>query len=331
MRSAIAVPVPVLVLAWLGTASAFVVPPGAAGGRTSVGSRAIVPPASPLHAAANGMGADTASLIRENAPLLERIGEAAPGMSEIERLRFALQFPVPSEAAAAAREAQRWRRGRGRPIVDAAREAVDTASIGGGWDNAAVRDLAPGASVINDFITPSNIVTLSTDEGDLVYVIRASLIDDRKMMDRVSVEQLADFFMYAKEVHSIVANERSARTGRLCNVILVNDIQGVRKAPDKRFSKALTSSSDQYEALYPSFAGPTMILNLPLILQAFVSLLKPLFPKSVQERLVFKKAPVLASLEEYSPLVSGNREPRDAFLAEVKSLIPESEGALAGV
>lgn len=49
-----------------------------------------------------------------------------------------------------------------------------------------------------------------------------------------------------------------------------NDISGVRKAPDKRFSKALTSSSDQYEDLYPSLAGPTMILNLPLILQAFV-------------------------------------------------------------
>lgn len=87
----------------------------------------------------------------------------------------------------------------------------------------------------------------------------------------------------------------------MCSVIFANDISGVRKAPDSRFSKALTSSSDQYESLYPSLAGPTMIPNLPLILQAFVGLLKPLFPKSVQERLVFKRAPVLASLRELTP------------------------------
>ena len=80
-------------------------------------------------------------------------------------------------------------------------------------------------------------------------------------MDNASVEQVCDFFMYAKEVHNIVANQRSAATGRMCSVIFANDISGVRKAPDKRFSKALTSSSDQYESLYPSLAGPTMILN----------------------------------------------------------------------
>ena len=88
-------------------------------------------------------------------------------------------------------------------------------------------------------------------------------------MDNASVEQVCDFFMYAKEVHNIVANQRSATTGRMCSVIFANDISGVRKAPDKRFSKALTSSSDQYESLYPSLAGPTMILNcekLPTLL-----------------------------------------------------------------
>ena len=171
-------------------------------------------------------------------------------------------------------------------------------------------------------------------------------------MDNASVEQVCDFFMYAKEVHNIVANQRSATTGRMCSVIFANDISGVRKAPDKRFSKALTSSSDQYESLYPSLAGPTMILNckklpyfvvlysyhdmyknsliapvtVPLILQAFVGLLKPLFPKSVQERLVFKRAPVLAGLRELTPL--GNDDLlRRKFVREVKSLLPEGSTA----
>merc|ERR1711871_380708 len=106
------------------------------------------------------------------------------------------------------------------------------------------------------------------------------------------------------------------RSGRLGNVIFANDISGTRKPPDSRFSKGLTASSKQYEKLYPSLAGPTMILNLPFILQAFVGLLKPLFPKTVQERLKFKKAPVLAALKELTPLTT-NPTTRKSFITEL--------------
>merc|ERR1712129_102471 len=142
-----------------------------------------------------------------------------------------------------------------------------------------------------------------------------------KLMDKVTVEQMSDFFLYVKEVHSIVADARSLKTGRLCEVIFANDISGVRKPPDRRFSKALTESSSQYEKLYPSLAGPTMILNLPFVLQAFVSLFKPLFPKSVQERLKFKKAPVLAGCTELTPLSDRNDAKNKAFLAEIDKLL----------
>jgi len=43
-----------------------------------------------------------------------------------------------------------------------------------------------------------------------------------------------------------------------------------RKPPDALFGKALTASSKSFEKLYPGLAGPTMILNLPFILQAVV-------------------------------------------------------------
>merc|ERR1711869_49496 len=106
---------------------------------------------------------------------------------------------------------------------------------------------------------------------------------------------------------------RSAKTGRLCNVVFANDITGTMKAPDPQFSKALTASSKSYEKLYPSLAGPTMILNLPFILQAFVGLFKPLFPKSVQERLKFAKAAYLSKLGELTPLTT-DASARKAFL-----------------
>ena len=95
----------------------------------------------------------------------------------------------------------KWRAGEGKALVAAAEEAVAKATAGGGWDNDVVRDAAPNGALINDYIAPKNTLTLSTDEGDLVYVIRASLISDKDMMDKVSVDQLAEFFLYVKEVH----------------------------------------------------------------------------------------------------------------------------------
>jgi len=264
------------------------------------------------------------SLLDANSAVINSLASIATDMPEIARLRFALQFPNEAEAKEAMRECVAWRTGEGRSIVDAAAEAVAKATAGGGWDNEAVRAAAPHAAVINQFITPKNILTLSTDKGDLVYVIRASLVDDKEMMSKVSVDQVVDFFLYAKEVHSLVANARSARTGRLCNVIFANDITGTRKPPDPLFGKALTASSKSFEKLYPSLAGPTMILNLPFILQAFVGLFKPLFPKSVQARLKFEKAPVLSKLGELTVLVDDSSK-RKAFLSEIDYLLNDPD------
>ena len=63
-----------------------------------------------------------------------------------------------------------------------------------------------------------------------------------------------------------------------------------------------------------------MILNLPFILQSFVGLFKPLFPKSVQDRLEFARAPFLASLDELTPLTT-DPTARAKFVAEVDELL----------
>lgn len=263
---------------------------------------------------------DLQKLMDANRGLVESLASIAPDMSEISRLRFAMAFPDAADAKAALQETVAWRAGAGRSIVESAAEAVAKATAGGGWDNEPVRAAAPHAAAINPFITPKNILTLSTAEGDLVYVIRASLIEDKEMMSKVTVDQLVDFLLYVKEVHSLTVNARSERTGRLCNVIFANDITGTRKAPDPQFSKALTASSKSYEKLYPSLAGPTMILNLPFILQAFVGLFKPLFPKTVQARLKFVPAPFLAKLGELTPLTTDSVK-RTAFLREIDDLL----------
>lgn len=260
------------------------------------------------------------ALLNSNRARIDSLAKIAPDMPELARLRFSLGFKDQSEAVDALKQTVAWRSGVGKPIVDAAAEAVAKATAGGGWENEPVRAAAPHAAAINPYITPKNILTLSTPEGDLVYVIRASLIDDKALMSKVSVDQLVDFLLYVKEVHSLCVNARSERTGRLCNVIFANDITGTMKPPDPQFSKALTASSKSYEKLYPALAGPTMILNLPFILQAFVGLFKPLFPKSVQARLKFTGAPYLAKLKELTPLTN-DASARKAFLDEVDRLL----------
>jgi len=107
------------------------------------------------------------------------------------------------------------------------------------------------------------------------------------------------------------------------SLLLISAQKGVRKPPDKRFSKALSSSSAQYEKLYPSLAGPTMILNLPFLLQAFASFFKPLFPKSIQVKLKFLRAPVLGSLRDLTPLALYNGRQKKAFLVEIEKLLKQ--------
>jgi len=245
---------------------------------------------------------------------------------EVTRLRYALAFDAGWEAKLAFRERMEYRHSpQGRAIVEAAATAYHAATQGGAgtWNNEVVRAAAPHASIINKYVTSQSFLTVSTSKGDLVYIIRASLLDDKQLMNAVSVQQLSDFFLYVKEIHHLVANARSVQSGRLCEVIFANDITGVRKPPDKRFSKALSSSSAQYEKLYPSLAGPTMILNLPFLLQAFASFFKPLFPKSIQIKLKFLRAPVLGALRDLTPLGNPKGRPQQAFLVEIDQLLQQ--------
>jgi len=254
-----------------------------------------------------------------NRAVVDSLKSIAPEMTEIELLRFAM-IGDRAKAEESLREAVAWRAGAGKMIVESAAAAVAKARAGGGWDNAPVRDAAPHASAINHFITPKNILTLNAADGDLVYVIRASGIEDDKLMSKVSADQLIEFLLYVKEVHWLCANARTQQTGRICEVIFANDISGTRKVPNPDFSRALSGSSESYTKLYPSLAGPTLILNLPSILQGFVGLITPLFPEAVRERLKFEKAKYLSELKDLTPLTT-DKNALKMFLKEIQQIV----------
>merc|ERR1719413_189004 len=111
-------------------------------------------------------------------------------------------------------------------------------------------------------------------------------------MNKVSVEQMTEFFLYTREVNFLVAEQRTRASGTLVRLLAANDLTGVSKFPDDRFQKALTESSKQATMLYPGLAGPTVILNLPGIVRLLVSFLTPLFPGAVQQKIKFARGPM---------------------------------------
>ena len=104
-------------------------------------------------------------------------------------------------------ESIEWRTGEGKKICEAARDAVAEATAEGAWTNKPVQEKAPHGSKINAFFAEGRVMNLRNKKGDgLIYAIRAGDIDDKALMSAVSVEELAEFFLYAKAI-----NERSLR------------------------------------------------------------------------------------------------------------------------
>jgi len=242
--------------------------------------------------------------------------ELLEGRDDTYVLRIAIEHR--GDIAAATRNMQKvnsWRRREGRQIVAAAAQAVAAAQEGGGWNNAPVLEAAPHSELISKYITGSQIVMISMPNGDLCSCIRASAIDDQKLMDSVTVEQMIEFFLYAREVNFLVAEQRTRRQGRLVQLIAANDLTAVSKLPDDRFQQALTKSSEQTTTLYPGFAGPTAILNVPEVARFILGFLTPLFPGAVQQRLKFATGP-MAYITDLSDVLQDPT--RSAFVKDLQ-------------
>uniref|UniRef100_A0A7S1FUN1 CRAL-TRIO domain-containing protein n=1 Tax=Corethron hystrix TaxID=216773 RepID=A0A7S1FUN1_9STRA len=159
--------------------------------------------------------------------------------------------------------------------------------------------------------------------GNLVYCIRAGCIEDAALMDSVSNDEMVDFFLYVKEVHRIVADTQSLERGSLVKVVTVNDLYGVSLlSGEKRFRDALSSSSKIGSSVFPELNSVTMLLNLPLLLNAIVGLFKPIFPATVRAKLRFKSGPLGKSVGSLSEVAPGG-EKREIFLGQLADLLKE--------
>jgi len=233
---------------------------------------------------------------------------------------FYLRYCLEEKGVDDMKENLAWRTGPGQQICEAAVSAFEQATSGTEkWNNEPVRNAAPGAELINKYITPTTSLTTSSSGGDLVYCIRAGLIDDVSLMSSVSVDKMVDFFLYCKEINALVANDRSLEMDKVLYVITANDLSGLQLlGGDAKFRQALGTASKKANTLYPALAGPTLLLNLPRLVSALVKLFTPLFPPEVNARLKFERGP-LADIKELIDISYGGKD-RDGFLKDLDRL-----------
>lgn len=241
-----------------------------------------------------------------------KIGDDAaseePYSNDVFYLRYCLASDNISEQTTRLEGNLDWRAGMGKSICDGATKALAKAASAGSWDNSPVLKAAPHSEIISKYLMPSNVITTTSSNNDLVYCIRAGQIDDVGLMGSISHEQMVDFFLYAKEVNAQVANTRSLASDQVQCLVTANDLAGVKLVGGSAdFRRALSASSNQANELYPSTNGPTLLLNLPKLLSALVKLFTPLFSPEVKARLKFERGPLadVSDLTEVAASSSG--------------------------
>ena len=253
---------------------------------------------------------------------LKTVGEkydSAPKDDDMFYLRYCVDSTSDEDLISKLESNLQWREGEGKPICTAAAKAIEEATANGPWNNDPVRDMAPNAEIINNYITPAQCLTTTVKSGDLCYCIRAGKIDDAALMDAVSLKQMTDFFLYCKEVNAQVANSRSTTADKMVYLLTANDLSGVKLIGGSAdFRKALSAASTKANDLYPNLAGPTFLLNLPIIMSALVKLFTPLFPDEVRKKLKFERGP-LKNLDTLLEIASG--EKREEFLNDIDRMM----------
>ena len=140
----------VIAFAMLRFAGAFIAPSARARSASRLHAAAVIEPAK-----------DVPKLIEKQRSTIDALKETAPDFSEVALLRFALAFPTQSEASKALKDTLAWRSGAGSEIVEAAGAAYKEAFATGKWNNDPVREGAPHAKTINQYITEKKRVAES--------------------------------------------------------------------------------------------------------------------------------------------------------------------------
>jgi hypothetical protein len=258
--------------------------------------------------------------LKEEAKSIVESVDLEPYNQDVFYLRFCLRTKKLPEQLEFLRNNLKWRMNEGKAICDAAHDAVILATAEGRWNNAPVLERAPSGDKIAKYLTAEVCLTSTTSKGDLVYCLRSGRIDDVAMMSEVTVQEMTDFLVYAKEINARICNRRSLVQDRVVATIFANDLSGAKiMGGSSEFREALGASGKIAEDNYPRMAGPTLMLNMPKALHYVVKLFTPLMPTSVAKKIKFVRGlfddqTVLAEIQP-----GGSQ--REKFLADLDKIV----------
>jgi hypothetical protein len=245
-----------------------------------------------------------------------------PYCNDVFYLRFCVSndFESDEDCLEAFRDHLKWRHQEGKQVCDAARAAASEATKEG-WDYEPIHKGAPN-SILNNFLTPQKVLTILLPRGDVMFLMNHGQIDDKALMKSISSpKDVVDFMIYAKEVNSIMANQRSLESDRLAFVLTANNLNGASLATgDRGFRNALNESARLAAKHYPSLTGPTLMLNLPSWLTPVA---RAFAPSEVSHTMTFAQGP-LKNVEELTDIASDGPERAD-FFTHLNKLVYSSE------
>lgn len=246
-----------------------------------------------------------------------------PYNNDVYYLQFCLQSPNDDlHAMNILKTNLSWRtQGKGKSICDAALMAVKQ-NAAGAWDNGdgPVFAEAPHSATICSFLNPSNILTTTTSNGDLVYCIRAREVKLPALQKAVSTEQLQEFFLYIREVQSLTSIQSSLELDRWVRLITANDLAGaslVGGGPNY-FRQTIADYTLVAQSLYPAVTeGPILLLNLPMLLKGIINFITP---DSLKANVKFENG--LKGVKQLVEVaVSATGPERKAFLQELNRIL----------
>ena len=175
------------------------------------------------------------------------------------------------------------------PMLAVARKAVELAYQNDVFNNDPILSMAPHSSIVTKFITPRNSIMarLPLPSNDLLYIVKAGNVDDKELMKSVSVDQLTEFYTYAKEVQFLLSDRCSRTSDTLQSVVTLNDLSGTNLLGSSDFRNVLSKVSKQTSIYYPLLSRATVLANLPRLLTALAKIFTPLFPPNIQRKLKF--------------------------------------------
>jgi hypothetical protein len=152
----------------------------------------------------------------------------------------------------------------------------------------AANDL-PGSKLFKKFCEKEAIFNFLPDKNrGILVIIQLSHVDMDRIVTETSAEESFEWYLYSHEAFHQVLDEISRRTGRLTKMVQFLDMANMQLLRmNLTYARRDAYTLHMMEEFYPEQIGTMFIFNSPEWLSGLWTLIRPLFTKSLVEKVDF--------------------------------------------